>query len=149
VPAPNSDFVAVAGGAWHSLGLKADGSIVVWGDNYYGQCEVPAPNTDFVAIAAGTLHSLGLKADGSIVAWGGDNDAPEPNTDFVAVAAGYNHSLGLKADGSIVAWGSNTYGQCTVPVPNAGFCACSNGGGARVGSSRTSGQECCQQHGAR
>ena len=33
VPAPNADFVAVAGGDDHSLGLKSDGTIVAWGDN--------------------------------------------------------------------------------------------------------------------
>jgi hypothetical protein len=29
----SADFVAVAGGRYHSLGLKADGSIVAWGSN--------------------------------------------------------------------------------------------------------------------
>ena len=100
----SADFVAVAGGYEHSLGLKADGSIAAWGNNWYGRCNVPAPNSDFVAVAAGYEHSLGLKADGSIVAWGwneyGQCDVPEPNTSFAAVAAGYGHSLGLKADGA-------------------------------------------------
>ena len=50
----------MAAGGSHSLGLKADGSIVAWGWNGYGQCNVPAPNADFVAVAAGWLHSLGL-----------------------------------------------------------------------------------------
>ena len=72
VPPANTAFVAVAGGGYHSLGLKTDGSIVAWGGNEHGQCDVPSPNTDFVAIAAGWGHSLGLKADGSIVAWGGN-----------------------------------------------------------------------------
>ena len=62
VPAPNTDFVAVAAGDYHSLGLKADGSIAAWGWNDYGQCNVPAPNTDFVAVAAGYDHSLGIKS---------------------------------------------------------------------------------------
>ena len=53
--------MAVAGGGDHSLGLKADGSIVAWGRNNHGQCDVPAPNTDFVAVVAGWYHSLGLK----------------------------------------------------------------------------------------
>ena len=88
--------VALAPGtAW-----AQDGSIVAWGRNEDGQCDVPEPNTDFVAVAGGRYHSLGLKADGSIVAWGynyhGQCDVPAPNTDFVALAAGINHSLGIK-----------------------------------------------------
>jgi alpha-tubulin suppressor-like RCC1 family protein len=65
VPAPNTGFVAVAAGEWHSLGLKADGSIVAWGLNELGkwQCVVPPPNTGFIRIAAGGDHSLGLKGD--------------------------------------------------------------------------------------
>jgi len=43
------------------------GSIVAWGRNVEGQCNVPAPNSAFVGVA-GSGHSLGLKADGSIVA---------------------------------------------------------------------------------
>ena len=98
---PNADFVAVAGGAWHSLGLKSNGTIVTWGWNEYGQCDVPALNRDFVAVAAGTWHSLGLKSGGTIVAWGSDYfgqcDVPAPNASFVAVAAGKSHSLGIKS----------------------------------------------------
>jgi hypothetical protein len=101
VPSPNTGFVAVAAGGYHSLGLKADGLIVAWGDNDQGQSNVPSPNTGFVAVAAGEEHSLGLKADGSIVAWGSIGSVPSPNTGFVAVAAGGSHSLGIKADGSV------------------------------------------------
>jgi len=111
--------------------LLSSGSIVAWGDNFYGQCDVPSPNKGFIAISAGWMHSLGLKANGSIVAWG-DNEngqctVPSPNSDFIAVAAGSAHSLGLKADGSIVAWGDNFYGQCDVLSPNKGFIAISAG----------------------
>ena len=124
-------LVQVAAGGLHSLGLKADGSIVAWGGNLDGQCNIPAPNTGFVAVAAGGYHSLGLKGDGSIVAWGdnrsGQTNDPEPNTGILAVAAFGSHSLGLKADGSIVAWGNNSYGQADVPSPNTDFMALSAG----------------------
>ncbi|MCK4681153.1 hypothetical protein KAT82_08490, partial [bacterium] len=43
-PSALEDLVAVAGGAYHSLGLKSGGSIVAWGHNDYDQCDVPAPN---------------------------------------------------------------------------------------------------------
>jgi hypothetical protein len=46
------------------VGLKADGSIVAWGFNVLGQCDVPPPNADFVALAAGGYHSLGLQVGG-------------------------------------------------------------------------------------
>ncbi len=127
VPPPNDDFIAVAGGFYHSLGLRADGSIVAWGSNGMGQTSVPAPNSGFIVIAAGAQHSLGLKGDGSIVAWGrnieGQTSIPAPNSDFIAIAAGNEHSLGLKSDGSIVAWGANNVGQTTVPAPNSDFIA--------------------------
>ena len=75
-------------------------TIVAWGNNGYGQCNVPAPNSGFVAVAAGGYHSLGLKSDGTIVAWGyngsGQCNVPAPNSGFVAVAGGEDHSLGLK-----------------------------------------------------
>ena len=35
-----TDIVAVAAGGWHTLGLKADGSIVAAGRNENGQCEI-------------------------------------------------------------------------------------------------------------
>ena len=87
--------LAAAGTAW-----AQDGSIVAWGRNYEGQCNVPGPNTDFAAVAAGQWYRPGLQADASIVAWGlngsGQCNVPAPNTDFVAVAGGGYHSFGLK-----------------------------------------------------
>ena len=95
------NVVAVAAGGCHNLGVKSDGTIVAWGWNDRGGCNVPEPNADFVAVAAGWEHSLGVKSDGTVVAWGwneyGQCDVPEPNADFVAVAAGGSHSLGLKS----------------------------------------------------
>jgi alpha-tubulin suppressor-like RCC1 family protein len=109
--------VAIAAGVEHSLALRADGSIVVWGNRSLGRGYPPAGN-DFVAIAAGYYHSLALRADGSIVAWGysgyGQAEPPAGN-DFVAIAAGDHHSLALRADGSIIAWGQNFYGQADFP----------------------------------
>lgn len=127
VPPPNSDFIAVAGGRYHSLGLKANGTVEAWGGNYdadgiyRGQSNPPVPNRGFVAIAAGWYHNLGLRTDGSIVVWGdtsnGKGAVPVPNSNFDAIAAGCYYSLGLRGDGSIVAWG----GGMPSPNPNGDF----------------------------
>ncbi len=62
----------IAAGAYHSLALKADGSVVAWGkNNWYGQCNVPASaRSGVIAVAGGSLYSLALKSDGNVVAWG-------------------------------------------------------------------------------
>jgi alpha-tubulin suppressor-like RCC1 family protein len=113
-----------AGGA-HRLGLKTDGSIVAWGSNSHGQCNVPYPNSNFVAVSAGYYHSAGLKSDGSIVCWGdntyGQTAVPDPNTDFIAVDAGSYQTVGLKSDGRIVRWGCLWGNVHVLPSPNVGF----------------------------
>jgi hypothetical protein len=131
VPAPNADFIAVAAGAYHGAGLKSNGSIVAWGSNIHGQCDVPRPNSDFVAVAAGLWNTLGLKSSGELVVWGsnysGQCDVPAPNANFRAMAGGGSHCLGLKSDGTVVAWGSNSIGQGDVPEPNEEFTAVAAG----------------------
>ena len=66
--------MAIAAGSGHSLGLKSDGSIVAWGENDYGQCNIPSENCGFVAIATGGHHSLGLKIIYGDISGDGDVD---------------------------------------------------------------------------
>jgi len=110
----------VAAGWKHRLALLEDGSVVAWGRNLEGQCNVPAGLMGVVGMSAGVFHSLALLEDGSVVAWGDDEegqcDVPEGLTGVVAVAAGMEHSLALLEDGSVVAWGSDGEGQCDVPA---------------------------------
>ncbi len=61
--------MSIAAGDYHTVGLKADGTVVVAGDNDDGQCNV-SDWTDIVSIAAGSFHTVGLKADGTVVAAG-------------------------------------------------------------------------------
>ena len=115
VPAGLSQVIAVAGGGYHSLALKSDGTVVAWGWNDEGQCKVH----HMAGLDAGYYHGLALKSDGTVAAWGdntyGQCNVPAGLSRVVAVAGGGSHSLALESDGTVVAWGGNTYGQCNVP----------------------------------
>jgi len=143
-----TNWVQVAAGSYHSLALRADGTLWAWGHNTYGELgnttnngigsAPPNPTPTqvgterYTQVAAGEYHSLGLRADGSLWAWGynfygqlgnttntggGPTFAANPTPTqvgterYTQVAAGYGHSLGLRADGSLWAWGINQYGE--------------------------------------
>lgn len=112
--------ISIAAAIAHSIGLKADGSVVAWGLGQMGQTNIPTDLGRVVAIAANGYYSLALNADGSVVAWGygpnGETNIPAGAThDVVAIAAGGYHGLALKADGSVVGWGANASGQTNIP----------------------------------
>jgi len=114
---PGNDYVAVEAGFYHSLALRANGSLVAWGDNSSGQCDVPVGD-NHVAIEAGFSHCIALRADGTLAAWGSNADGQcnvPGGSDYVAITAGGDHCLAVKADGSVIAWGNNYFGQCNVP----------------------------------
>ena len=112
----SSFSVKVSAGGDHTVGLKADGTVMAVGDNVYGQCNVSSWR-DIVAVSAGGHHTVSLKADGTVMAVG-DNDVGQCNVsswrDIVAVSAGDYHTVGLKADGTVMAVGSNYAGRCNV-----------------------------------
>jgi alpha-tubulin suppressor-like RCC1 family protein len=131
--------VAVAGGYNHSLALMADGTVLAWGDNQYGELGDGTSGTDrwmpvtvtgltnVVSIAAGYYHSMAVTADGKVWAWGYNNNgqlgqyfASSYTTPRVVkdlsnvkdISGGGSHSLAVKNDGTVWAWGSqSSYGQ--------------------------------------
>jgi alpha-tubulin suppressor-like RCC1 family protein len=98
-----TDYIGIAASDWHSVALKADGSLAAWGHNGFGQCNVPA-GSDYIDIAGGGWHNLVLKADGSLAAWGLNNfgQCDVPAGDFIAIAAGGWHSLALTPEPATV-----------------------------------------------
>ena len=61
--------MTVSAGWTHTVGLKADGTVVAVGENVYGQCNV-SDWKDIVAVSAGQWHTVGLKVDGTVVTVG-------------------------------------------------------------------------------
>jgi alpha-tubulin suppressor-like RCC1 family protein len=104
-------FVAIAGGLDHSLAVRADGSVVGWGSDEFGQLTPPSDLGGVIAVAAGRYHSVALRGDGTVVAWGADDlgqaSVPAGLDDVVAISASVDHTLALRADGTVVAWGDD------------------------------------------
>ena len=56
----------------HTLGIRADGTVVAAGYNNDGQCDV-GEWADIVQVAAGLGHTVGLKTSGEFVTTGLNN----------------------------------------------------------------------------
>lgn len=119
VPTNLDDVVAVAGGDYHSIALRQNGTLAGWGLDNYGQVDVPTNSLRFVSIASGANHNLAIREDGTVVAWGldsqGQTDVPALTALAISVAAGDNHSLALSSSGMVTAWGDDSYKQTTLP----------------------------------
>lgn len=120
IPLAATNLLAVAAGGTHRLGLRADGTVIGWGENACGSLDIPSTATNVVRIAAGEKHSLALRADGTVLGWGnnvgGQAAPPAGLANVVEIAAGFIHSLALKADGTVTGWGYGFGGAPEVPV---------------------------------
>ncbi|MBI5562413.1 MAG: chitobiase/beta-hexosaminidase C-terminal domain-containing protein [Deltaproteobacteria bacterium] len=132
-----SGVVALAGGSYHTLALKNDGTVWAWGYNSKGQLgdgtyaasytPVQVSNlTGVVAISAGLYHSVALRNDGTVWCWGygyygqlgnggsGSQNVPVQASgpgNVTAVSAGHYHTIALTGNGDVYGWGYNYYGQ--------------------------------------
>ena len=70
---PSGTFTQVSAGAWHSCGLRENGSVECWGDNQYDQSN-PSPGL-YLAVNAGMRHSCALSST-STSCWGRRDDQP-------------------------------------------------------------------------
>ena len=87
-----SSAAQISGGGEAALALLADGSVVGWGDDTYGQIGDGGSGESLVPIPARELpHGI------------------------VAIDVGGSHSLALLANGTVLAWGEDASGQLGVP----------------------------------
>lgn len=94
--------------------LRANGSVIVWGDTNSGGSinnDVDV-TTNVVSICSTSSAFAALKADGSVVAWG-DSTMGGSNPALTSVARLFATSrafAALKTDGSVTPWGASTWG---------------------------------------
>lgn len=126
--------IAASSGGWHSLAVKANGTVWAWGRNNFAQIgdgtmiDRPSPVQigglgAVKALAAGIGHSVALEADGTVSTWGGnlhgqlgDGTTVDRLTPIAvpalggvsSVSAGLTHTVVLKANGTVWAWGANS-----------------------------------------
>ncbi|HWO98115.1 MAG TPA: hypothetical protein VNM45_17650, partial [Bacillus sp. (in: firmicutes)] len=98
----NSPVVKVAGGAFHKLALKEDGTVVAWGHHFLN--DTPMPEMKHVKLMdAEGYYSVFVYEDGRVVTWGDGEysvpkNPPAKLDNVVAVSAGFRHVLALKED---------------------------------------------------
>ncbi|MBP9901237.1 MAG: hypothetical protein V9H26_05320 [Verrucomicrobiota bacterium] len=97
---PIANATAISAGRNHALVLRADGSVVGWGINQYGQTNVPAGLKDVTQVAAGAFFSLALHKDGKVSEWGLCPTNFGATEDIIMISAGCQ-ALALKRDSRV------------------------------------------------
>ena len=97
--------------------IKADGSIMAWGNSNNGGTNAPT-DSGYTEIYSNRYAFAALKADGSITAWGsayaGGTGAPS-DSGYTKIYSNAVAFAALKADGSITAWGDSYSGGTGAP----------------------------------
>ena len=136
----NWEFIAAGSvGTNHSIAVRSDGTIWVWGNNARGQVGDGSVFSSHSPMRLGTenwqhisaslqasAHNVAVRADGSLWTWGanfnnrlGDGTLYErwspvqiqPPANWKQISAGDNHTVAIRTNGELWAWGLNTNGQ--------------------------------------
>ena len=125
-PPSNDDFIAVAAGWNHTVGLRKDGTVASWGDGP-NENKIPSFDGNAREVGAGYNFSAVRSNHGQITDWGNfysPNSTVVPKPDdcsyYNAMDVGFANIIALGADcetdePKLVVWGDNSYGQADVP----------------------------------
>ena len=138
--AGGTNWKQVNAGTYHTVAIKTDGTLWVWGYNggrlgTNGGNDRLTPVTTFAGgtnwkqVSGGGSHTAAIKTDGTLWVWGtngygagqlGTNDTTTRNTpvttfaggtNWKQVSAGYNVTAAIKTDGTLWTWGSGSNGR--------------------------------------
>jgi alpha-tubulin suppressor-like RCC1 family protein len=137
--AGGTNWKSVAGGSYHTVAIKTDGTLWLWGRNNFGQLgdnsithisspiQTVAGGTNWKLVANRFDHTAAIKTDGTLWTWGynisgqlGDNTVANKSspiqtvsggTNWKLVAGGAYHTATIKTDGTLWTWGRNNFGQ--------------------------------------
>ncbi len=131
----NGQSIGLGPSAYHTLGVKADGTISGWGYNSQGQASNTGTFSNVVGVASGFEHSLVLRGDGSVTGFGNNSFSQVSGGIVVgtpgsatAISAGWYHSLALRTNGTVAAWGRNNELQVSGAASVANAIAIAAGG---------------------
>jgi len=133
-------WLNIAGGHYHTVATKTDGTLWSWGYNtkgqlglgnttYYSSPKQVGLLTTWSNISCGKYYTMATKTDGTLWAWG-QNDSGQLGlgtsgafdkrsspvqvgalTTWLNITAGYNNTLATKTDGTLWSWGHNHFGK--------------------------------------
>jgi alpha-tubulin suppressor-like RCC1 family protein len=124
----------------HTAAIKTDGTLWLWGDNFFGQLgdgsffnhrsspvQTVSGGTNWKQVSCGERYTAAIKTDGTLWLWGrnyfatlGTNDFTQHSspvqtiaggTNWKQVSCGYNGTAAIKTDGTLWVWGNNDGGQ--------------------------------------
>lgn len=134
----DSNFVNIACGGSHMIGIKSDGSLWGWGDNTFGQIG-DGTNADaltptliddtriYTHVSCGVSHSAAIDKDNNLFTWGSNgrrqlgtssltnSSRPQLIGKFKDVSCGFFHTVAVTPDGVLQGWGANRQNQITAP----------------------------------
>lgn len=97
----------IGGGIRNCAAIRMDGTVAVWGDNYYGVCNPPPTLGKCREIATGNQQAIALREDGTVIQWGIVGGIPVPASlgQCRRIAMSQWSFGAIKAEGKLVMWG--------------------------------------------
>ena len=137
--AGGTNWRSAACGNYFTAAIKTDGTLWIWGYNFWGQLgnntfnnisspiQTVAGGTNWRSAACGNYFTAAIKTDGTLWTWGQNTDGQLGNntvvstispiqtiaggTNWKQVACGAFFTTAIKTDGTLWTWGQDTYGQ--------------------------------------